>query len=105
MEMLVRHEWPGNVRQLSNFIENSVIFCKGAEIVPENLPEELKEAPQRTDFSLSLYSRSLPLAESTLIRKVLEETGWKLRQAARELEIARGTLYSKIRKYDIKRPI
>ena len=54
---------------------------------------------------LYIKETSLSKLEETLIRKVLEETGWKLRQAARELEIARGTLYSKIRKYDIKRPI
>ena len=104
MEMLVRYEWPGNVRQLSNFIENSVIFCKRTEIGPENLPEELREAPQKSGFSFSLYSRSLPLAESTLIRKVLEETNWNLKQAADQLDIARGTLYSKMKRYGIERP-
>jgi transcriptional regulator of acetoin/glycerol metabolism len=38
-----------------------------------------------------------------LIHKVLQETNWNLRQTARELEIARGTLYSKIKKHNIKR--
>ena len=55
-------------------------------------------------FTLALMDRFLPLAESTLIRKVLEETDWNLKQSAVLLHIARGTLYSKMKKYNIRRP-
>ena len=102
-EIFMSYSWPGNVRELSNVIEQAVVFCKGREIIPDCLPEYMKKDLQPRKFVLHLYSRSLPLAESTLIRKVLEETNWNLKQAAKELEIARGTLYSKIKKYDIKR--
>ena len=102
-EIFMSYGWPGNVRELSNAIEQAVVFCKGREIIPDCLPEYMKKDLQPKKFVLHLYSRSLPLAESTLIRKVLEETNWNLKQAAKELEIARGTLYSKIKKYDIKR--
>lgn len=104
MEMLIRYDWPGNVRELANIIENAVIFCKGREFVPDDLPQEFKKSSQTKDFTLSLFSRSLPLAEATLIRKVLEETNWNLKQAAKELDIARGTLYSKMEKYGIEKP-
>jgi len=103
MKTLIHHEWPGNVRELANIIENAVIFCKQRELVPTNLPEELRKTSQKKDFTPRLSSRSLPLAESTMIRKVLKETNWNLKQAARELDIARGTLYSKIKKYGIKK--
>jgi len=53
---------------------------------------------------LELTDRSLPKAEATLIHKVLKEKKWNLKQAARELEIARTTLYSKMKKHNIKRP-
>lgn len=102
-EMFMSYRWPGNVRELSNVVEQAVVFCKGREITPDRLPEYMKKDFQPKKFVLHLYSRSLPLAESALIRKVLEETNWNLKQAAKELEIARGTLYSKIKKYDIKR--
>jgi DNA-binding NtrC family response regulator len=104
MEMLIRHDWPGNVRELANLIENTVIFCKSKEISPDNLPEGFKETTKAKGFTLRLSSTSLPLAESTLIRKVLEETNWNLKQTALELDIARGTLYSKMKKYGIERP-
>ncbi len=102
-EIFMSYRWPGNVRELSNVVEQAVVFSKGSEITPDRLPEYMKKGFQPKKFVLHLYSRSLPLAESTLIRKVLDETNWNLKQAAKELEIARGTLYSKIKKYNIKR--
>ena len=57
----------------------------------------------RKGFILNLSSNSLPLAQEALIRKILEETNWNLRKAARKLEIARGTLYRKIKKHNIRR--
>ena len=69
------------------------------------MPYDVVEKSVPKKAILYIKETSLSKLEETLIRKVLEETGWKLRQAARELEIARGTLYSKIRKYDIKRPV
>ncbi|MBW2738909.1 MAG: sigma-54-dependent Fis family transcriptional regulator [Deltaproteobacteria bacterium] len=104
MNILIRYNWPGNVRELVNIIENAVIFCKERELIPANLPEELRETTQKKGFTLGLSSRSLTLAEATMIHKVLEETNWNLKQAAKELEIARGTLYSKMKKYGIEKP-
>ena len=105
MKILTRYEWPGNVRELTNVIENAVIFCKGREIIQDDLPEKLRAPSQIKEFDLRLSSRSLPHAEATLIHKVLEETDWNLKQAAKLLNIARGTLYSKIKKYGIERPV
>ena len=102
--ILRAYEWPGNVRELSHVIEQAVVFCKGREITPDCLPEDIKRPPHLREFTLRLPSRSLPLAEETLIRKVLEDTNWNLKQAARELDIARGTLYSKMKKYGVERP-
>ena len=104
MDVLTRYDWPGNVRELSNIIENTVVFCKGREVLPNNLPPELREPSQTKTLTLNLPSSSLPIAESTLIRKVLEETSWNLKQSAKELGIARGTLYSKMNKYGIEKP-
>jgi len=58
----------------------------------------------KEEIILELTECSLPKAEANLIHKVLQETNWNLRQTAMELEIARGTLYSKMKKHNIKRP-
>ena len=56
-------------------------------------------------ITLELMDHSLPNADKALILKVLRETDWNLRQSARLLNIARGTLYSKMEKYEIERPL
>ena len=103
--ILYRYDWLGNVRELANIIENAVIFCKERELIPANLPEELRETTQKKGVTLGLSSSfsSLPLVESNTIRKVMEETNWNVKQAAKELEIARGTLYGKMKKYGIEK--
>lgn len=55
-------------------------------------------------FTLAVMDRSLPKAEEALIRKVLEETDWNLKRSAMLLNIARGTLYSKMEKHNIRKP-
>jgi len=104
MNILYRYDWPGNVRELSNVLENAVIFCKGREITPQNLPQEFRGDSLPRPWTLTLPSRSLDVLESSLLTRVLEATKWNLKQAARELEIPRGTLYSKMRKHGIQRP-
>ena len=104
MNIMIRYGWPGNVRELANVIERAVIFCKGSEIVPASLPKILRETFQKERFTVTLSSSSLPDAEATLIREVLEETDWNLKQASEMLDIARGTLYSKMKKYGIEKP-
>ena len=61
--------------------------------------------PAKEKFTLAVMDRSLPKAEEALIRKVLEETDWNLKRSAMLLNIARGTLYSKIEKHNIKKPL
>ncbi len=103
MKILIRYDWPGNVRELKNVMERAVIFCKGREILKGHFPESLNEKNPSEKVTLQLPSRSLATAESTLIRQVLEETDWNLKQASRVLDIARGTLYSKMKKFGIER--
>jgi DNA-binding NtrC family response regulator len=103
LKILTQYHWPGNVRELGNVINHALIFCKTSKIQPANLPDNIKQAFQNKQFRLTLTSPSLPLAEATLIKKVLNENHWNLKQAALELEIARGTLYSKIKKYKLKK--
>jgi len=102
MNLLCAYAWPGNVRELSNAISRAVAFCPGSELRLEYFPDELRQAvAAKKDFSLQLSSSSLPEIEAEVIRKVLEGKQWNLSQAAEALGIARGTLYSKIKHYDI----
>jgi two-component system NtrC family response regulator/two-component system response regulator HydG len=71
-----------------------------------HMSDHIATGPVQEEITLELtdYSLANAEAEATLIHKVLQETGWNLKQAAKELNIARGTLYSKMKKYGIEKP-
>jgi len=54
-------------------------------------------------YMIEIKSRSLWNVEKVLIKMVLEQTGWNLNRSAKLLHISRGSLYSKMKKHDIKR--
>lgn len=66
------------------------------------MTDHLAAAPAKDTITLELSDLSLSNAEAILIYRVLQETGWNLKKAARRLDIARGTLYSKIKKHHIR---
>ena len=68
------------------------------------MPHTRKKKKTKEEITLDLLNSSLREAEAILVRVVLEETDWNISQAARELHIPRGTLYSKMQKHDIQRP-
>ncbi len=102
MAILESYSWPGNVRELANTIERSVVFCKGKMLTEKDLPSNIMAHASGCPVSLELPSYSLAKAEKRLIYKVLKETHWNIKNAAKLLEVSRGTLYSKIDKHQLK---
>jgi DNA-binding NtrC family response regulator len=98
MELMRGFDWPGNVRELQNAIERAVLVCKTKEIQPDDLPLQVSDSRGK-----ATNGKSLSDVERQHVKKVLEETGWNVYQAARLLEIDRVTLYNKIKKYGFKR--
>ena len=68
------------------------------------MTQNLGRKAAKQEVILELADGSLHKAEATLIHKVLHDTNWNLNRAARELDIPRGSLYSKMKKHSIKRP-
>jgi PAS domain S-box-containing protein len=97
MQLLMDHDWPGNVRQLENAISHAVILAQNSVIERRHLPQFLKQAPADPP------STSLAENERRLILGVLQESNWNKHEAARRLKISRSTLYSKIRRYSLKK--
>ena len=97
MQALMDCDWPGNVRQLENAISHAVILAQGQLIKRRDLPQFLKQAaPDSPSTSLAENERRLILA-------VLQESNWNKHEAARQLQISRSTLYSKIRRYNLSK--
>ena len=101
MVMLKSYDWPGNVRELRNVIERSLVVAKGPHIGAEELsfPFTPKPEPQAADEQ----ALSLSELEKQHIRRVLEMTDWNVSQAAKILGIERATLYSKMKRYGLKK--
>jgi formate hydrogenlyase transcriptional activator len=100
MEALVSHAWPGNIRELQNFIERSVILTSGNVLRPPLAC--LKRAVEAE----SLGAITLEDAERDHIRKTLEHTRWVVagpNGAAARLGIKRSTLYFRMQKLGISR--
>jgi len=97
LDLLLSYDWPGNVRELENAIERALVIGPGAEIQASDFPFQLH--PTETHGG-----RTLEDVERSHIGHVLEETGWNLSRAARILEIDRTTLYSKLKRYGLRRP-
>ncbi len=97
MQALMDHDWRGNVRQLENAVSHAVIIAQGEVVERRHLPQFLKEA------ALAHPSTSLAENERRLILGVLQECNWNKHEASRRLKISRSTLYSKIRRYGLKK--
>ena len=100
MSTLSSYEWPGNIRELQNFIERSVILTSGNVLQPPLA--SLESAAE----ARSLGAVTLEDAERDHIRKILEQTRWVVagpNGAAARLGIKRSTLYFRMQKLGISR--
>ena len=100
--LLIRNRWPGNVRELENAIERAVLVTKGTEIAVADLPESIREeSTSSTDFVIPPH-RTLAEIEKMAILQTLQRTNWNKQEAAQILGLYRPTLYSKMKKHDIR---
>ena len=97
------YKWPGNIRELRNALEHAVIFSHSVEIDPCHLPDYLanyKALPSRNEVEHSNLS-IMEKTEKEEIKKLLIHNRWNISAVAKELKIARSTLYRKLKKFDL----
>jgi PAS domain S-box-containing protein len=95
MERLESYSWPGNIRELRNVIEHSVILSSG---------DTLKLSNSGESSTREVHAVTLADAEREHILKTLESTGWRIKGAhgaARRLDLEPSTLYSRMQKLGI----
>lgn len=97
--LLAQFPWPGNVRQLVHALERGLVVGKGDVISGADLPPDVAGRPMDDDEA----GDSLLDNERRLVERILRETGWNIHAASRRLEISRPTLYSKIKKFDLRK--
>ncbi len=115
-EILLAYDWPGNVRELKNVIERAVILATGGQIVPDLLPERMREAPRErrplklgwpgaSSTGLMLEFRpgidTLDDFEKRLLEEALKMAGGKKSKAAEILGISRFALLRRVEKFGL----
>jgi PAS domain S-box-containing protein len=102
MELLMRHSFPGNVRELENIIEYGFVLCHDRLIDVVHLPEELQRSGDG-EASAPASTTSLQLAEADAIRAALARCNGMRDRAAADLGVSRTTLWRKMKRYGIDR--
>jgi two-component system response regulator AtoC len=105
LRKLMRHAFPGNVRELENTVERAVVLAEGDTITLDDLPEHMRE--DRDPVALALGTGELSIKRTTrvieelLIRRALEQTRGNRTAAAKLLELSHRALLYKIKDYGI----
>ena len=103
MELLVRYDWPGNIRELRNVMERLLILHQADEVRADALPAEFRVSRLRSEPTADVL---VPLAEIERrhVEHVLAATGWNKSRTARILGVDIKTLNKKIRDFSLGRP-
>jgi two-component system, repressor protein LuxO len=112
--LLLRLQWPGNVRQLLNVIRNVVVLNPGGWVTPEMLPPGLAQETQASPLPIQLagpepeltrdelVGMTLAEAERRLIEATLDHCRGSIPKAARILDVSPSTLYRKIEAWNAR---
>lgn len=102
MNELTNYDWPGNVRELRNVVEKMLILSEGEPITVNLLPDYIKNEMNAKEKRILCNEREDSISERDAICRVLEKQGGNISKAAKDLGMARNTLYRKIEKYQIE---
>jgi transcriptional regulator with PAS, ATPase and Fis domain len=103
IRLLLKYDYPGNVRELENIIEHAFVFCGGNRINVDCLPKELTMRQEETNSFMPVKEgHPLGRAEAEVVKRTLEKHKGNRIKAAQELGISRATLWRKIKRYGLK---
>lgn len=102
IEALKQYPWNGNIRELKNVMERSVLLADGTILTIDDLPYDIKNGDTQNKEGGKLNSFELAGAEKLHIQKVLRHTNGNKTETAKLLNIALTTLYRKLEEYQIK---
>lgn len=104
---LTQYDWPGNIQELKNAIERCIILGEDEMITLEHLPPALQEQQPSLiqdveAYNIKLKEKVAEVDEITLIEEALVKTAGNKSAAAKLLGISRGTLYNKMKEFELE---
>jgi two-component system response regulator HydG len=109
MALLMRYDWPGNIRELENMIERAIVLCEGERLDAQLFPINERKGP-RTNSATTLnvpaagaitLDNALESIERAMIEDALEKSGGVKTKTAELLGIKTSALYYKLEKYGL----
>ena len=103
LQILMCHDYPGNIRELENIIEHAFVLCNSGPIQARHLPSGYATQVLRANQQGTL-THTLNSTESIAIMNALKRNGFNRLAAARELGMHKSTLFRKIKRLGIMLP-
>lgn len=102
MDLLMKYDYPGNVRELENIIEQAVVLSRGAVITSEDLPFAVQNLQSEVELSVGDLEQRIAAYEQKLIREALQKAGGVQTKAAEMLGLSERNLRYKLKKHGMK---
>jgi len=103
-DLLLKYDYPGNVRELENIIERAVVITRGTVISAKDLPFSRSSLPvsKKRETKTGSLKEALEALEHEMIQKAMQETGNHQTKAAKLLGVSERMLRYKLKKYKFK---
>ncbi|NCD24485.1 MAG: sigma-54-dependent Fis family transcriptional regulator [Deltaproteobacteria bacterium] len=101
LDLLCRHEWRGNVRELENILERSLILSRGDALDEHDLPDHLRDRPIHGHGLAATRGNPLETAERQALVETLRKHDGHRARTAQALGISRRTLQYRLKKYGL----
>ncbi|NMA14827.1 MAG: sigma 54-interacting transcriptional regulator, partial [Clostridia bacterium] len=104
LALLMKYDYPGNVRELENIIEYAFILCEEGLILADHLPEKFSQRFSESNPKCTAANFTLDEVKKQAVLDALERNSWKRMATCRELGISKGTLRRMIQQYQLREP-
>lgn len=101
-DLVLKYDWPGNIRELENIISLSLFYCEGEYLTKDNLMRAGLITDEDSLFSGKSRNKELSTITTELIIKTLRDNDGNKKKTAEELGISRNTIYRKLKSYEKK---
>jgi PAS domain S-box-containing protein len=101
LDLLMRYDFPGNIRELENIIEHAFVLCRGKRIELEHLPDEISGKSRKRGVSEESVGDPLRDSEARVIRETLQRYDGHRGRTAKALGIHTSTLWRKMKRLSI----